>query len=86
MEKILVTGGSGLVGKAIQEVVKGNPRFIFTNSKDADLSNYQSCLNLLERHRPDKVIHLAANARVYDLVVDPNLARDNFETTFNILK
>lgn len=34
----------------------------------------------------DLVIHLAANARVYNLVVDPSLARDNFETLFNILE
>ncbi len=30
--------------------------------------------------------HLAANARVYNLVVKPSLARDNFETTFNTLE
>lgn len=38
---ILVTGGSGLVGKAIQKVTKENPRaneqYIFLSSKDADL-------------------------------------------------
>ena len=61
MDKILITGGSGLVGKAIQDIVKGNSKYIFTNSKDADLSDYQSCFNLLERHLPNKVIHLAAN-------------------------
>jgi len=34
----------------------------------------------------DLVIHLAANARVYDLVVDTSLARDNFITTYNVLE
>jgi UDP-glucose 4-epimerase len=32
------------------------------------------------------VVHLAANARVYYLVVNPKLARDNFEMLFNILE
>jgi len=32
------------------------------------------------------VIHLAANARVYNLVLYPKLARDNFEMLFNILE
>ncbi len=32
------------------------------------------------------VIHLAANARVYNLVINPGLARDNFEMLFNILE
>lgn len=38
---ILVTGGSGLVGKAIQSVVQNeqlaNEKWIFISSKDADL-------------------------------------------------
>lgn len=38
---ILVTGGSGLVGKAIETVVKtesfANEKWIFVSSKDADL-------------------------------------------------
>lgn len=38
---ILVTGGTGLVGKAIEHVVsedaKANEKWIFLSSKDADL-------------------------------------------------
>ena len=38
---VLVTGGSGLVGKAIQIEIEKNPvpneKWIFLNSKDADL-------------------------------------------------
>lgn len=41
-KKILVTGGSGLVGKAIESVIKAeNPKdeeWIFCGSKDADLT------------------------------------------------
>jgi len=34
----------------------------------------------------DMVVHLAANARVFDLVKDPDLARDNMIMTYNILE
>ena len=34
MEKILVTGGRGLVGKAIQNVIGTDDRFYFTNSSN----------------------------------------------------
>ena len=34
----------------------------------------------------DMVVHLAANARVLDLVLHPELARDNFNMLFNILE
>lgn len=40
-KRILVTGGSGLVGRAIQEIVNSENRsdeeWIFLSSKDADL-------------------------------------------------
>ena len=43
MDRILVTGGSGLVGNAIREIVltqddtEGQHEWFFANSKDADL-------------------------------------------------
>lgn len=40
-KRVLVTGGSGLVGQAIQNIVseenKPDEEWIFVNSKDADL-------------------------------------------------
>ena len=60
---VLVTGGSGLVGKAIETVVKNNPgpeSWYFANSKDADLRDRESTRKLFERVRPTHCIHLAA--------------------------
>ncbi|XP_019768105.1 GDP-L-fucose synthase [Dendroctonus ponderosae] len=61
---ILVTGGSGLVGKAIQTVLesdaKGDEKWIFVGSKDADLCDLNSTKALFEKHQPTHVIHLAA--------------------------
>ncbi|TKS74947.1 GDP-L-fucose synthase [Collichthys lucidus] len=64
--KVLVTGGSGLVGKAIQHVVKeeGGARegeeWIFLSSKDANLMSKEETQAVFEKHRPTHVIHLAA--------------------------
>ena len=62
---ILVTGGTGLVGKAIEYVVENGEKrkgetWIFASSKDADLTNLESTKSMFERHRPTHVIHLAA--------------------------
>jgi len=61
---ILVTGGSGLVGRAIQEAVKTNKNpnetFIFLGSKDGDLRDYTATEAIFKKHRPTHVIHLAA--------------------------
>lgn len=59
--KILVTGGSGLVGYAIK-TIKNNYDFdfIFISSKDCDLTNFQHTFNYFKKCKPDFVIHLAA--------------------------
>uniref|UniRef100_A0A023GIC7 GDP-L-fucose synthase n=1 Tax=Amblyomma triste TaxID=251400 RepID=A0A023GIC7_AMBTT len=61
---ILVTGGTGLVGKAIEIVAneekRPGERWIFVSSKDADLTNKQQTEALFAKHNPTHVIHLAA--------------------------
>lgn len=60
--RILVTGGTGLVGQAIQNIkcMYDKYSFIFIGSKDCDLTNLIETQNLFEKERPDYVIHLAA--------------------------
>ncbi|XP_031725601.1 GDP-L-fucose synthase isoform X1 [Anarrhichthys ocellatus] len=64
--RVLVTGGSGLVGRAIQHVVKEEggakegEEWIFLSSKDANLMNMEETRAAFEKHRPTHVIHLAA--------------------------
>ncbi|CAM9428481.1 unnamed protein product [Ectocarpus fasciculatus] len=62
---VLVTGGTGLVGKAIEEFVSRDPdsegqTWFFAGSKDADLTNRESTFALFDRVKPTHVIHLAA--------------------------
>ncbi|KAF8357793.1 ger-1 [Pristionchus pacificus] len=62
---ILVTGGTGLVGKAIQEVVESGEKregeqWHFLSSKECDLSSLEETRELFQRIKPTKVIHLAA--------------------------
>lgn len=62
---ILVTGGTGLVGQAIKQLInseekKNDEVWIFVGSKDADLSNVQDTKELFKKYKPTHVIHLAA--------------------------
>jgi len=61
---ILVTGGSGLVGRAIQQVVSTDTRlgetWVFLSSKDANLLSEAETRAVFEKHQPTHVIHLAA--------------------------
>ncbi|KAG5278177.1 hypothetical protein AALO_G00096050 [Alosa alosa] len=63
---VVVTGGSGMVGRAIERVVKEEggaqegEEWIFLSSKDADLTDKEATRALFQRLRPTHVIHLAA--------------------------
>lgn len=57
MEKILVTGGSGLVGNYLEKYL---PDAIYLSSKDYDLTTESGVRHMYLKHKPDIVIHLAA--------------------------
>ena len=57
MDIILVTGGSGMVGKHLKEIL---PDAIYVGSNDYDLRNWLEVEDLFERYTPTHVIHLAA--------------------------
>ncbi len=56
-DKILVTGGSGMLGKDLQQIM---PDAVYISSKDCDLTDYRAVENLFSYTRPDRVVHLAA--------------------------
>jgi len=61
---VLVTGGSGLVGKGIQAAVEqqqpAGERWIYLTSKEGDLRDKEATRLIFEKYRPTYVIHLAA--------------------------
>lgn len=56
-EKILVTGGSGLIGTLLKQEL---PEAIYISSKDFDLTNENDVINMFNKYKPNIVIHLAA--------------------------
>lgn len=98
IKKILVTGSSGTIGTYLCEQLlaagykvtgvdkrpnKWN-REVHALTKILDLRDSKALGQVGGKF--DLVIHLAANARVYNLVKDPTMARDNFEILFNVLE
>ncbi len=56
MNNIIVTGGSGLLGKSLNKIC---PNFIYASSKDVDLTDRVSTFKYLKKLNPDAIIHLA---------------------------
>jgi GDP-L-fucose synthase len=87
--KILVTGGSGLVGHGLKQIINSyNHEFILLSSKDCDLTNLEETQEMFKLHRPDYVIHLAAY--VGGLFKNMNFKVDMYEKNtlinYNVIK
>jgi GDP-L-fucose synthase len=55
--KIVVTGGSGMVGRSLKKIL---PNAVYLTSKDYDLTYREGVELMLNQKQPDVVIHLAA--------------------------
>ncbi|XP_012539272.1 probable GDP-L-fucose synthase [Monomorium pharaonis] len=91
MNVVLVTGGTGLVGRAIQNVVeydkRKNEKWIFVGSKDADLCDKESTQRLFDAHKPTHVIHLAAmvGGLFHNMSHNLDFLRKNIHINDNVL-
>lgn len=83
--RVLVTGGTGLVGKNLQEIC---PNFVYLSSKDCNLLNYHETIALFKKIRPTHVIHLAAKVGGLYMNLEHNfeMLYDNLLINMNIMK
>jgi len=88
---VMVTGGSGLVGKGIEAAVareeQSGEKWVYLTSKDGDLRDKEATRLIFEKYRPTHVIHLAA--RVGGLFANMKFKvefwRDNVAINDNVL-
>ncbi len=95
MQNILITGSSGTIGTRLAETLREQNYDIacidINKNKWNSNIDKQTVIKDLRKPlqmdiKPDLIIHLAANARVYYLVENPELAKDNFDMLFNTLE
>ena len=94
--KILITGSSGTIGTRLFETLLPQHQVtgvdIRSNGWLDELNTRAIIVDLRNRDELiiiptdfDMIIHLAANARVYELVKNPRLSLDNIVMSFNVL-
>ena len=87
--KILVTGGTGLIGTAINEICNNyKHEFIFLSSKDCNLEDFNETNKLFNKIKPDYVIHLAAyvGGLFKNLKYKVDMLEKNVMINHNVLK
>ncbi|TFK53175.1 epimerase-domain-containing protein [Heliocybe sulcata] len=95
---ILVTGGTGLVGKGIQYVVETEPegskfgkrageKWVFASSSEGDLRDAAQTKKLFEKYKPTHVIHLGAivGGLFANMKSKSTFLRDNLLINDNVL-
>jgi len=88
--KILVTGGSGLLGHGFQAIAAeyADRQFAFSGSKDCDLTDRDRTIRFVGEHKPDAIVHTAALAGgiQYSTCHPATLLRDNVLMNLNIME
>lgn len=98
IKNIMITGSSGTIGTYLCEQLLAEGYHVVgidwkPNKWNKVVHAHTQILDLRRRGaleqvkgQFDLIVHLAANARVYELVKEPSMARDNFEMLFNVLE
>lgn len=88
-ENIIVTGGYGMTGKALQRITFQYPQYniIFLKRSDCDLTDREQTYNLFLEHNPVIVIHLAAviGGLYFNLENNPILLDLNTRINLNVV-
>jgi len=90
---VLVTGGSGLVGRGIQGYLssiapRSNETWVYLKSGDGDLRDYNQTKAIFEKHKPTHVVHLAAavGGLFKNMRQKVEMFRDNMLINDNVLR
>jgi len=102
MKRILITGAAGQIGTNLAFRLRGMGYDVFGLDKRqntwtdefplllqdlaATYREHKDGIGNVDYGKVDLVIHLAANAKVHELVEHPERAFDNFQMTFNVIE
>ncbi|KAK5646191.1 hypothetical protein RI129_004655 [Pyrocoelia pectoralis] len=89
---ILVTGGSGLIGKAIESLILSDSpqseEWVFLSSNDCNLCDLEATRRTFNTYKPTHVIHLAAmvGGLFHNLAHNLDFLRKNLHINDNVLQ
>lgn len=90
MKRIIITGGSGLVGTGIRSISHryNQYEFVYISSREYDLTSMEKTREMFETYKPYYVIHLAAcvGGLFKNMSDKVKMLEDNLMINFNVVK
>jgi dTDP-4-dehydrorhamnose reductase len=86
MQRLLITGAAGMLGSALQELLKDDFEIIPASRKELDIQSYASAREYLARTKPDIILHAAAYTNVEEAERKPeDCYAVNYNGTLHLL-
>ncbi len=86
MDKILLTGAQGFIGRNILEQIGEKYHFLSPSREELDLLDFASVRGYLEKEKPDILVHLANVGGNRKEIEMPDVAYINLKMFFNIIQ
>jgi len=86
MMRILITGGSGFIGRNLAEELASNYEVLAPSSAELDLLREQDVRDYLRSHRCDVIVHAATTRSNRRLTAPPDLLDRNCRLFFNLVR
>lgn len=73
---VLITGANGQLGQSLQFIEQNYPEihFVFCSSTDLDITNFDNCVTVFQKHQPQYCINAAAYTAVDKAESEPQKA------------
>jgi UDP-glucose 4-epimerase len=84
--RLLITGGSGFIGRNLAEQVAGTYEVLAPSSAELDLLNEQAVREYLSTHRFDVIVHAATTRSNRRMAAPPDLLDRNCRMFFNLVR
>ncbi len=86
MMRILITGGSGFIGRNLAEQLASTYQVLAPSSAELDLLNEQAVREYLSTHRFDVIVHAATTRSNRRVAAPPDLFDRNCRMFFNLVR
>jgi len=84
--RLLITGGSGFIGRNLAEQLAGTYEVLAPSSGELDLLNEQAVREYLSTHRIDVIVHTATTRSNRRVAAPPDLLDRNCRMFFNLVR